>query len=332
MSPFVNHGGRLRAYLLFLAAIFYYFLVRSLALHGAMDLVNELWLPYAEQLILVFLLLLGFGAMGFWFDGQSRPIAEQGLVRREGWLGELGLGLATGWSLALLCVLGMTLAGGIAFTFSFQGSAWGWLIADLIYFALVALAEELVFRGYAFQHFLNAVGPTGATLGFAAIYTMLQALVPGTSRVSVVVSLAFSFLLTTAFLRTRALWVSWGLNFGWKASRALLFGLAVSGVSSHSPVVQGDPMGPFWLTGAAFGLDASWLAFMVLAVAIPVLYGLTRELEERYNAPVFVPGGIAVDLDAIARAQHEAATAPASPTLVQILPVQTKDEGTGTRD
>ena len=100
---------------------------------------------------------------------------------------------------------------------------------------------------------------------------------------------------------------SWGLNFGWKASRALLFGLAVSGVSTHSPVVQGDPMGPFWLTGGAYGLDGSWLACLVLLAALPVVFRVTRDLNYRYNAPVIVPGGIPVDLDAAARAQHEAA-------------------------
>ena len=121
------------------------------------------------------------------------------------------------------------------------------------------------------------------------------------------------FLLSAAYLRTRALWVSWGLNFGWKASRALLFGLAVSGVSSHSPVVQGDPMGPFWLTGGAYGLDGSWLACLVLLAALPVVFRVTRDLDYRYNAPVIVPGGIPVDLDAAARAQHEAAMGPAAP-------------------
>jgi hypothetical protein len=117
--------------------------------------------------------------------------------------------------------------------------------------------------------------------------------------------------------------VSWGLNFGWKASRALIFGLAVSGVSSHSSVVEGDPMGPFWMTGGGYGLDGSWIALMVLLVAFPVVYKLTRELDFRYNVPVFVPGGIPVDLEAAARRQHESAMGPVeatAPPLVQILP------------
>jgi hypothetical protein len=117
------------------------------------------------------------------------------------------------------------------------------------------------------------------------------------------------------------LWLGWGLNFGWKASRALLFGLAVNGVNSHSPVVQGDPMGPFWLTGGGFGLESSWVTFIILMLALPVVFRITRDLDFRYNVPVIVPAGIPVDLDAAARAQHEAAMGPAepaAPALIQI--------------
>jgi hypothetical protein len=183
------------------------------------------------------------------------------------------------------------------------------------------MAEEIAFRGYAFQRFAQAVGPLGAALGFAAIYAILQALLLGASHASFAVSIVLALVLSACYVRTRALWVSWGLNFAWKASRALLIGLAVSGVTSHSPLVQGDPMGPFWLTGGAFGLDGSWLTFFVLLAALPVVFRITRDLNYRYNAPVIVPGGIPVDLDAISRAQHEAAmgpAAPAAPTLVQI--------------
>jgi hypothetical protein len=83
-------------------------------------------------------------------------------------------------------------------------------------------------------------------------------------------------------------------------------------------------MGPFWLTGGGYGLDGSWVTFFVLLAALPVVFRVTRELDFRYNAPVIVPGGIPVELDAAARRQHEAAMGPAEPAaapLVQILPV-----------
>ena len=91
-------------------------------------------------------------------------------------------------------------------------------------------------------------------------------------------------------------------------------------------------MGPFWLTGGGFGLDGTWIAFVAILVAIPVIFSMTRDLDFRYNAPVIVPGGIAVDLDAAAHRQHEAATRPAEPAapgLVQILPASTSAPNPG---
>jgi membrane protease YdiL (CAAX protease family) len=317
-------GGRMRAYLQFVAAVCYFFLARALAHRGAVGLASEPWVALVEQAMLVFLLLTGYAAMGSWMDRATSPVSAQGLPRRAGWPGEAGLGLSVGWAIAVICVLPLVVVGGIAIVLVLQPAAWGWLLADTAFFALLALAEEIAFRGYGFQRFAHAVGPLGAALGYAAFYAILQALLPGSNRVSVAVSVALSLLLSMAYVRTRALWFGWGINFGWKASRALVFGLAVSGVNSHSPVVQGDPMGPFWLTGGGFGLDGTWIPFLVLLAAMPVVYRLTRELDFRYNAPVIVAGGIPVDLDAAARAQHEAAMGtaePAAPALVQIVPV-----------
>jgi len=323
MSTPETGGGRIRAYLQFIAAVCYFFLAQTLARHGALGVASPEWAPLVEQAMLVFLLLLGYAAFGSWMDHQSQPISAQGLPRRQGWLGEAGLGLSVGWSIAVACVLPLVVVGGIEIVLSLKASAWGWLLADTAFFALLALGEEIAFRGYGFQRFAHSVGPVGASLGYAAFYAIVQALWPGASHASVAVSVMLSLLLSMAYLRTRALWVSWGINFGWKASRALLFGLAVSGINSHSPVVQGDPMGPFWLTGGGYGLDGTWIAFFILLAAFPVVYRLTRDLDYRYNAPVIVPGGIPVDLDAAARRQHEAATRDAeraAPALVQILP------------
>lgn len=316
-------GGRLRAYLEFVTAVLFYFAARSVAHHSATGLASDVWSPLVEQAMLVFLLLLGFAAFGSLFDRQQHAVREQGLPLRPGFTREAGLGLAIGWAIAVLCVLPLTLVGGIAIVLSLQLSSWGWLVADLAFFALTAMVEEVAFRGYGFQRFILAVGPLGASLGFAAFYAIVQAMVPGSSHASLAVSAMFSLVLSLAYLRTRALWLSWGLNFGWKASRALIFGLAVSGVNSHSSVVQGNPMGPFWLTGGGFGLDGTWITFLVFLAALPVVYRLTRELDFRYNAPVIIPGGVPVDLDAAARRQHEAAMGssdPAPAPLVQIFP------------
>ena len=317
---------RVRAYLQFLLAVVYFFIARMLAARSSAGLVPDQWAPLAEQAILAFLLILGYAAIGFWLNRQNSPISEQGLPRRPGRKSEFALGLATGWGLSLLCILPTVLIGGIAITISTDASAWKWLLIDAAYFAFVALAEEAAFRGYGFQRFVRAVGPLGGAIGFAAYYAIVQSLLPGSSRVTLFTSIAISLVLSAAYLRTRAIWMSWGLNFAWKASRALIFGLSVAGVNSNSPVIQGDPMGPFWVTGGGFGLEGSWITFILILAALPVVFRITRDLDYRYNAPDLVPGGIPVDLSAAAHAQHENAMGPAEPTataipsLIQIIP------------
>jgi len=316
--------GRLRAYLEFIAAVLYFFVVRSFARNAAIAVHHDAWAPLVEQFLLVLFLILGYAAFGSLFDRQVGSIAAQGLPLRQGWTREVAAGMAVGWGAVVVCVFAMVVIGGIAVVISTQSSAWPWLIVDAAYFGLLTLGEEVAFRGYGFQRFSAVVGSSGAAFGYALFYAIVYALLPGATNASIAISVVFSFLLTTAYLRTRALWVSWGINFGWKASQALVFGLTVRGVSSHSPVIEGNPMGPFWLTGGGFGIDASWFACLILLIAFPVVYQVTRDLDFRYNAPVIVPGGIPVDLDAAARLQHEAAMGPAAepaaPSLVQILP------------
>ena len=326
MSTISPTAGRLRAYLRFIVAVLWFFMARGLAHRLALAEATEQFVPLVEQALLALLLLIGYAAMGFWLDREAHPVNAQGLPWRSGWPTEAGMGLAVGWALAVACVLPMVVGGGIAIVLVLGPSAWGWLAADAAFFALAALVEEIAFRGYGFQRFERAVGPLGAALGFAAFYAIVQALLPGSNHASIAVSVMLSLVLSTAYLRSHALWVSWGINFGWKASRALIFGLAISGVSNHSPVVQGNPMGPFWLTGGGFGLDGSWVSFVALLIALPVVYRLTRDLDYKYNAQVIVAAGIPVDMDAAGRRQHEAAmgpAAPAAPSLVQILPVAT---------
>jgi membrane protease YdiL (CAAX protease family) len=306
-----------------MVAVLWLFAAFRLAHRGALGLVSEPLTPLVEQALLVFLLVFGYASMGMVFDRQLHPFSEQGLPRRPGCGRELGLGVAVGWTLAVVCVLPMLIIGGIAIVLNLGPSAWTWLVADVAFFALAALAEEVAFRGYGFQRLAQAMGPAGAVVGYAAIYGFIEARIPGSNRISVAIAIVFSVMLSMAYLRTRALWVSWGLNFSWKASRALIFGLAVSGVSSHSPVVEGNPMGPFWLTGGGFGLDGSWITFFVLLVSLIVVYRLTSDLDYRYNVPVIVPGGIPVDLDAATRKLHDSAMGvpEAVPSLVQIQPV-----------
>jgi uncharacterized protein len=312
----------------FLLATLYFFLARIFAHHGAIGLVSADWAPLVEQAMLVFLLLLGYAGMGFALDRQLQPLSRQGLPLRPGWFSEAGLGVAFGWAIAVVCILPMVLFGGLALHVSFLAASFCRLAVDVAYFALATLAIQIAFRGYPFQRAIVAIGELPAALMLSVLYGIFRAWLPGASHASMAVSIALGLLLSMAYLRTRALWLPWGLHFGWVASRALLFGLPVNGVSSHSSVVQGDPMAALAFTGSYFGLDGTWLAFVVILLTMPFLYRATRDLSFHYNAPVLEPGGVPVDLDAAARRQHESATRPETPEvkpLVQILPAASAD-------
>ena len=307
----------------FVMAVLYFFLARLLARHGAHGLVSPDWNPLVEQAMFVFLLLFGYAGLGFSFDRQLRPVRQQGLALRPGWFGEVGLGVSIGWAIAVFCMLPVVIFGAVFVHLSFSRANLGWLAVETAYFALATLGMQIAFRGYPFQCTIRAIGDLPAALMMSVLYGILNARLPGAGNASMAVSIALGLLLSMAYLRTRALWLAWGIQFGWVASRALLFGLPVSGVSSHSPVIQGDMVAAIGLTGGDFGLDGSWLAFAAILLAIPFVYRATRELSFVHNAPVLEPGGIPVDLDAAARVQHESATREAAPEvkpLVQILP------------
>uniref|UniRef100_E6QIR6 CAAX prenyl protease 2/Lysostaphin resistance protein A-like domain-containing protein n=1 Tax=mine drainage metagenome TaxID=410659 RepID=E6QIR6_9ZZZZ len=313
---------RARAASGFLLSGVVFMVARLLAEHSARGFASSAWEPLIEQGMLAFLLLIGFAALGMMRDSQLDPVAQQGLAFRAGWRREAGLGVGLGWALALVCLLPMAL-GGMAVHFSVSLASFGWLVADGIFFALATLAVTIAFQGYPLQALLRAIGEPSAALLMAILYGLMQMGLPGASRASMAMCFVFGLMLAIGYLRTRALWVPWGLHFGWVASQALLFGLPVNGITSHSPVVQSYPMGSYFFSGGDFGLDGSWFAVLVMVAAMPVLFRATRDLSFVHNAPVIVPGGVAVDLDAAAKRQHEAATRPEAPEvkpLVQILP------------
>ncbi len=312
-----------------LLALFFAWVATKLAAHGAAGFTTDRWQPLVEAAMLAFLLLIGFAGLGISFDRQLKPVSEQGLPLRAGWRREAGLGLAFGWSLAVAAVLPLVFIGGIVIRLHTAAADWAALGGEALYFALATLAEEILYRGYAFQKMVRIAGGFNAALVFAALYAIAEARLRGANLVSASVSYLFALLLAAAYLRSRALWVSWGINFGWKASRALLFGLTIAGVNQHSPVVVGDPVGPFRLTGGGFGLEASWTALLLLLIALPILFRLTRDLDFEYNAPVIEPGGMPVELGGAIQKQHDAAMGSTAtpPPLVQIAPAQKNQDG-----
>jgi uncharacterized protein len=318
-------ADRVRIFGYVILAAIYFYLAQSIAVHAANGLSSGVWTAIIERSVLLFLLVVGYAAMARVLNRQQQPLREMGLVRRTGWQREFGLGAALGWGMLVATILPMVLTGGLIVTFWAIPRQFGILLLDLLLLAIASLAEEVAFRGYPFQQLIQATGPTLATIVFSLCFAALHVFNPGANRASFVVTVFSSWLLSVAYLRTRALWVCWGWHYAWNASMCLLFGLPVSGITEYSPVIQSNTVGPAWITGGDYGPEASTVSAFVLLIGIFVVYRATRGYAYLYAQPVIIPAGIPVELNAMSRtlAPHHpvaAEPAPAGPTLVQITP------------
>src|SRR6201996_2429418 len=133
---------RVRAFGHVIIAGIYFYIAQSVSVHAAHGLANDAWAPLVERSILLFLLVLGFAAMGRAFNRQREPIRDMGLALRPGWRREFGLGAALGWGMLLASILPLVLSGGLIITFWTIPRQFAILLIDLLLLAVAALAEE----------------------------------------------------------------------------------------------------------------------------------------------------------------------------------------------
>ena len=322
----MTFSARLRALGWFFIAVVYFIFARAVAERAASGLSSGDWLEFLNRAMLLFLLVVGYAAMGYVGQHQREPLKAMGLARRPGWGREIAIGSALGWAGMVACVLPIVLIGGLVVTFYTTQRQFWLILLDLAVLAIAALAEEIAFRGYPFQRLIEATNPTTATLAVSVLFGLIHLGNPGATTASTLVTIFAGFLLAVAYLRTRALWVGWGFHFTWNATMGILFGLPISGITNFSPVVASNTVGPLWITGGDYGPEGSLICALVIIVLIFVMFSATRDLKYRYAQPVIIPAGIPVDLDAISRRQHEAAMGPQPPTppqIVQISGIQT---------
>jgi hypothetical protein len=203
-------------------------------------------------------LLLGYGALLRWLDRvPSRPWTAMGLGFRGPWLRQWLVGLGVGALLVSGAVLAIRILGALSFRITLTREAVGTSALVLSALAVGALMEEVVFRGYPFQRLVEAIGAWPATILVSLAFGLVHLENPHVSGWGIAGAILAGVLLSAAFLRVRSLWFPWGIHFGWNAAMGLAFGLPVSGIRPPSGIVYGTADGPLWLTGGAFGIEAS---------------------------------------------------------------------------
>lgn len=205
-----------------------------------------------------------------WLDRASVP--SLGLDWSRPWLGELLAGFLVGGVLMSLIVAVEALTGGYAFV---PGRVAGGAIVSslglsLVVLLLVGIQEEVVSRGYVLQNLEHDWGLPVAILVSSILFATAHLGNPAASITSMVGLIAAGVLLAAGYVATRALWLPIGLHWSWNLFEGPVYGFAVSGLPANG-LLEARPVGPDWLTGGAFGPEASLVAVGVEALGTVAL-------------------------------------------------------------
>jgi membrane protease YdiL (CAAX protease family) len=257
--------------------------------HGQARLLEALYRP------LTLLLLLGGYALLLMSADQvhERLLFAMGLGKFPGWVRQALWGVAIGTALTVVAVLCIVISGSLrAVSFSISNHALGLVLVELFILSTAAMGEELMFRGYPFHRLAETTGPVFAVVVMSLLFGYAHGGNPHASRLAMVNTFAIGALLCTAYLRTGALWMSWGIHFAWNTALGLVFGLPVSGLTDFAVILRTHASGPRWVTGGAYGIEGSVVGTIVILLGfIPVILLTRRDLAARAQpAPVAQPG------------------------------------------
>ncbi|GLU49796.1 CAAX amino protease [Nocardiopsis ansamitocini] len=146
--------------------------------------------------------------------------------------------------------------------------------------AVVAVMEELLFRGIFFRIVETVTGTWGALAVSAVFFGALHLVNPNaTLWGALAIALEAGLMLGAAYAATRTLWLPIGIHFGWNVTQAGVFGTAVSGSEdAFSGLFSSESTGPTAITGGAFGPEASVFAVVFCgAVTVYLLRSAHRK-------------------------------------------------------
>ncbi len=201
-------------------------------------------------------------------------VAALGLPLIDGWALQFVIGCIVGLLLTILAVLPIAIWGKPSFTFHLGLYLLPRDGAVLVVLLVGALAEELMFRGYPFQRLEEGIGAVGAIAVFSVMFGAVHLSNPDASRWGLLNTVLIGILLAIAYLRTRALWLPWGIHFGWNTALGFLFGLPVSGLRMFNVVVRTSVSGPRWMTGGGYGIEASATGTVAVLIGLVIVWKL----------------------------------------------------------
>jgi len=257
-----------------LTQVTFVFLLSAMLGRSAAQLGASVWLLVCGHgAILASSLIVGWGCGALM---EELPFAALGALGHQGWWKNFLIGSLLGAFTLFLAALLTTLTRGIRFTFDPAGAKviGQTLVVSLLIFLFAAAAEEMLFRGYPLQTLTRAnlawLGVLLTSVPFAAAHLNNPNAVRGFTFINTALA---GLWLAVAYLRTRSLWLPFGLHWSWNWAQASLLGLPVSGIEriAPAPLLKAANLGPDWFTGGAYGIEGGAACTIALLISTVVI-------------------------------------------------------------
>ena len=191
---------------------------------------------------------------------EKRAVSE---LSRSGALRELGAGLLVGASL-LAATMGILAALGV---YQVTGSdRWTVVIVPIAELILVGFLEEILFRGILFRIVEESLGSWIALALSAILFALAHLPNANVTLLAVGVTAVAGAFFSAAYMVTRRLWLCTGIHIAWNFAQGEIFSVTVSGHQSKG-LLQGKLVGAEWLSGGAYGAEASVITLVVISAA-----------------------------------------------------------------
>lgn len=149
------------------------------------------------------------------------------------------------------------------------------LLTGMSLFATVAVAEELLMRGYVLNNFLISFNKYVALFLSSFVFGLLHFMNPDYSFLSFVNLFLAGVFLGLPYLFNKNLWFPFAAHFSWNFVQGTILGFDVSGVNVYSIVDHEYTSATIW-NGGGFGWEGSLICTILLTVSIGVLYFIYR--------------------------------------------------------
>lgn len=193
----------------------------------------------------------------------------QVFIRKERVLSDFLKGTGIGFCIMVLCAALLYLNGNVSFE---QASmSWNMVCLYLIYFLLISVFEEFLFRSYPLYALSERYPLWFAIFVNGLLFALAHFANPGLTVLGMVNITLAGMLFSIYTLQKQNVGWAIGIHFSWNFTQAIVLGYNVSG-NNTSGLVKAVPKEAEYLSGGSFGLEGSIYCTILLIIWIVWLY------------------------------------------------------------